>query len=873
MINLGNIEISDLRLGASHVKAVYFGSEQVWGGKEPVPPTPTNDWLCFTATQANSTVKLNKNGSPGAISIETSTDGSTWSDYSWTDSTGDTLTLANVGDKIYLRAKTENQTIGSSNSNYYKFSMSGKIAASGNIQTLLNADGSRTDAPDYCYYSMFKGCTSLTTAPELPATELASNCYSYMFQGCSSLTTAPELPATTLALQCYFNMFDGCTSLTTAPELPATTLASFCYYYMFNHCTSLTTAPAILPATTLADYCYAGMFQGCTSLTQAPELPATTLASNCYQSMFNGCRKLSSIDVSFTAWYPTNATTDWLNNVAASGTFTCPTELPNTRGTSNIPEGWKRISDLLCFTAEKANSTLHLDKVGSPGAISIETSTDCKTWTDYSWTNSTGDTLTLANVGDKVYFIAKTENQTIGSSSSNYYKFVMTGQIAASGNIQTLLNADSSRTDAPAYCYYYMFYKCTSLTTAPKLHATTLANNCYFAMFNGCSSITSAPELPATTLASDCYRAMFQGCTSLTTAPELPAMTLVSGCYRNMFSSCTSLTSAPKLHATTLASSCYSYMFDKCRNLASIDVRFTSWDPTNATTNWLNNVAASGTFTCPAELPDTRGASNIPEGWTKADIKYPADSLKLHFDGIDNDGIGSHLSSTTDWVNIAPDTSADYKMVRKSGSWEDNSAVFTGLYNECFWLNTSAGQQVASLSTTGLLNDSWTYALAFYYDPSTLENYRGYIGRESHSFEKGGATHIMTFPSGVMMTIIGKDSSGVQTQWESNTNSNIKFSDYLNENNFNTIACSWDESTSTIRMYANGQKIGEIAQPNGILSNTVPNQPLTLGSGAQSSGSNRVCKGKIHDFLVYSRALTDAEISHVHYWQSTRFNA
>ena len=122
MINLGNIEISDLRLGASQVKAVYFGSEQVWGGKEP---GPVADWLCFTAENANSTMHLDKVGSPNAISLETSTDGKTWTDYSWTNNTGDTLTLANVGDKVYFMAKTENQTIGSSSSNYYKLVMTG----------------------------------------------------------------------------------------------------------------------------------------------------------------------------------------------------------------------------------------------------------------------------------------------------------------------------------------------------------------------------------------------------------------------------------------------------------------------------------------------------------------------------------------------------------------------------------------------------------------------------------------------------------------------------------------------------------------------------------------------------------------------------
>ena len=63
------------------------------------------------------------------------------------------------------------------------------------------------------YESMFKNCTSLISAPELPATTLADSCYNSMFSGCTSLTTAPELPATTLAEGCYSNMFSGCSNL------------------------------------------------------------------------------------------------------------------------------------------------------------------------------------------------------------------------------------------------------------------------------------------------------------------------------------------------------------------------------------------------------------------------------------------------------------------------------------------------------------------------------------------------------------------------------------------------------------------------------------------------------------------------------------
>ena len=48
------------------------------------------------------------------------------------------------------------------------------------------------------------------------------------------------LPSTTLDVSCYHSMFYGCTSLTTAPELPATTLADEgCYAFMFVGCSSL----------------------------------------------------------------------------------------------------------------------------------------------------------------------------------------------------------------------------------------------------------------------------------------------------------------------------------------------------------------------------------------------------------------------------------------------------------------------------------------------------------------------------------------------------------------------------------------------------------------------------------------------------------
>ena len=160
------------------------------------------------------------------------------------------------------------------------------------------ADASKLKLPDFVnanmYQSMFRECTELVSAPELPATTLADSCYRQMFYGCTKLTNIPELPATTLANNCYNSMFNGCTEIKNAQSiLPATTLADNCYNHMFYGCSKLVTAPN-LPATTLAEGCYSYMFYICASLSFMPLLPATTLTASCYKNMFYGCTSIIS---------------------------------------------------------------------------------------------------------------------------------------------------------------------------------------------------------------------------------------------------------------------------------------------------------------------------------------------------------------------------------------------------------------------------------------------------------------------------------------------------------------------------------------------------------------------------------------------------
>ena len=556
------------------------------------------NYLTFTAEEDGSTFGIvNKDNNPD---VQYSLDGGeTWTALA----AGDTITLVHKGDKALLRG--DNSEGFSKRSNKYSsFTMTGKIAASGSVMSLIDGTGetlvvpadycfyslfrgctSLTQAPElpattlaqYCYYHMFEECTSLTRAPELPATTLTEDCYAYMFRGCTSLTRAPELPAMTMAKRCYAFMFSGCTSLTQSPALPATTLADACYCYMFSSCTSLTEAPA-LPATTLAQACYSGMFQECTSLTRAPELPVTTLPTvsgvknGCYSGMFSDCTSLSQIRVSFDDWNDGLHTVIWVENVAPTGTFYCPKALPLEYGVNRIPEGWtvKYIDDTvavetnyLTFTAEEDGSTFGIVNNGGNNP-DVQYSLDGgETWTALV----KGDAITLVNKGDKA--LLRGDNPEGFSKGSNKYSsFTMTGKIAASGSVMSLIDGTGETLVVPAdYCFYSLFEDCTNLTQAPELPATTLADYCYSYMFKGCTSLTQAPELPATTLAERCYGVMFSGCTSLTQAPELPATTLADGCYHYMFKGCTSLTQAPELPATTLAERCYNGMFSSCTSL------------------------------------------------------------------------------------------------------------------------------------------------------------------------------------------------------------------------------------------------------------------------------------------------------------------
>ena len=347
----------DVERGSSTVSVDFYATAQMDGLVEEENAASVtynhsfeNVYLTFEALEDGTfTLNIPANiDSNYMTSVSYSTNnGKTWTTTT-IDNTAQTITTPtiNAGDKVLWKGVGKSMAKDKYDNNFSYFSSTGNFNVSGNIMSLLYGDkfANQVVFPsgstyNFCY--LFRYNNKLISAENLilPATTLKQYCYYYMFNGCSKLTTAPELPATTLAKFCYASMFFSCTSLATSPELPATTLASNCYDGMFNNCTSLTTAPE-LPATTLASNCYASMFSG-TSLTTAPVLPATTLAMSCYQNMFRGCSKLNYIKAMFTTEPSITYTSNWVQGVAASGTFVKNSAATwTTTGNNAVPSGW-----------------------------------------------------------------------------------------------------------------------------------------------------------------------------------------------------------------------------------------------------------------------------------------------------------------------------------------------------------------------------------------------------------------------------------------------------------------------------------------------------------------------------------------------------
>lgn len=213
--------------GADGIVLIYYGKD---------PSAPEGEHLIFKS-DAPFSISVRNKGWDGVL--EYFSPNFVWAEWDGTEISAS----ANKGSYI-VRLRGSGNTVITGHTFDNGFVMTGgNIRCIGNIETLLDyatvESGAHPEMGRFCFSDLFRGCTGLVNAPELPATTLAYACYHGMFKGCTGLVNAPKLPAMILEEFCYSSMFDGCSNMIQIPALPATDLENFCYDSMFLGCKKL----------------------------------------------------------------------------------------------------------------------------------------------------------------------------------------------------------------------------------------------------------------------------------------------------------------------------------------------------------------------------------------------------------------------------------------------------------------------------------------------------------------------------------------------------------------------------------------------------------------------------------------------------------
>ena len=255
---------------------------------------PNTNYFYFMSDAAGSTIQITQIGTYlVAPDFEYSYDGFNWNTYTMES----TITLSNIGDKLYIRGN--NISLGGGDNGRKQFILSGSLKVGGDLRSLLN----KTD-----------------------------------FQSIQNLQP-----------NAYYNIMRDCTAITDARDLKITAknVGSGALCNTFKNCTNLVYGPVIIDVENFSgkDNC-SQMFQGCTSLVESPILKGSILINGTFYAMFDGCTSLNKVTTYCTDASATNCTYYWLRNVAATGDFYNLGNATFSSDTSGIPSGWTEHTSL-----------------------------------------------------------------------------------------------------------------------------------------------------------------------------------------------------------------------------------------------------------------------------------------------------------------------------------------------------------------------------------------------------------------------------------------------------------------------------------------------------------------------------------------------
>lgn len=384
--------------------------------------------------------------------------------------------------------------------------------------------------------SMFKNCKNLEIVNiHFVADKLIiHSCYDSMFGGCESLITAPDLPAKILSIQCYGGMFGNCKKLNYIKCLAEDLSALNCTVSWVKNVSSIGTFIKKdgaqwnrdnngIPTNWIVENVSGTILN--LSLTK-------DIISEKYGSQLNIESDINWEVFSYPNWVQLDKLSGSGNDVInvqyvddqqgklktgiilVKNLTTNTTEQVNLYGLNTvkqeltfIPRTWGDLRWQFNINGELNPKTIEYTKDGG------------KTWT--SITSSDDNSLNLINysVGDIISFrgnnVAYASDNNIGSIFSDSSRKIN----IICGNIMSLIDSANfeNLTQLTQPFAFHALFKGFDLKDASNLSlpATILTQSCYRGMFDNCRNLLYAPDLLASQLVQDCYRYMFNGCSSL----------------------------------------------------------------------------------------------------------------------------------------------------------------------------------------------------------------------------------------------------------------------------------------------------------------------------------------------------------------------
>jgi len=249
---------------------------------------------------------------------------------------------------------------------------------------------------------------------------------------------------------------------------------------------------------------------------------------------------------------------------------------------------------------------------------------------------------------------------------------------------------------------------------------------------------------------------------------------------------------------------------------------------------------------------------NNTEIWKKVYDDYIEDGMILHFDGINNAGLGdnNHDTSATRWTNLCEVGNDEvlYDGILNGPVWGENCLIFDGIND---WVSI------------GQMNYSDVTIEAIVENTQIKDKEVGYVG----NWQSGG--YGLLYNSSVESTKKYQNQFAGYIQVPTGSGSGYKLINSDNQISINKkyiLTANYDKEKNEINFWENGTK-KTLSNVEGNIKSPSNNTIMALGTnpGGSNAGGSYL-DGKIYSVRIYNRCLTDNEIKQNYNKDKSRFN-